>query len=105
MSNTTRTSVVIQSQNFGSIRAHSAQFFTADWNTPRRISNTWYTNLVGEAAAEEAFIITNAPDEVLSKEQLAIRASLRPAHSVSVGDVVTVGGKDYLCAGSGWETR
>ncbi len=52
-----------------------------------------------EAAAEEAFDLTNNPSREDERRQLY--GSFR---SVSVGDIVTVDRVDYLCLPSGWST-
>ena len=67
------------------------------------VNNAW------EALAEEAFHITNAPEELLSEPQKEWerihRKNLAP--SLSVGDVVQVthefNTEFYLCRSSGWE--
>jgi hypothetical protein len=52
----------------------------------------------GEAAAEEMFDMTNNPSRI--DERLASYGSGR---SISVGDIITVDGVNYLCASFGWE--
>ena len=51
----------------------------------------------GEEAAEEAFDLTNNP---MRRDQRAEVYGRQ--RSVSVGDIVTVDGTDYLCAPVGW---
>ena len=48
-------------------------------------------------AAEAIFDLTNNPGRQSEREQLYGRG-----RSVSVGDIVEVNGKDYLCASLGW---
>lgn len=84
------------------------------WMIQRRITSTFIlpvqpVNNAWEALAEEAFHITNAPEELLSEPQKEWerihRNNLAP--SLSVGDVVQVthphGTEFYLCRSSGWE--
>ena len=58
----------------------------------------------GEDAAEEAFKVSNAPDEMLNPYQLHIASLFRKekVHSVSVGDIVSVDESFFLCESSGW---
>ena len=85
------------------------------WQIQRRITSTFIlpvkpVNNAWEALAEEAFHITNAPEELLSEPQKEWerihRKNLAP--SLSVGDVVQVthahGTEFYLCLSSGWES-
>lgn len=58
---------------------------------------TLFMDQEGEDAAEEAFDLTNNPSRQEEREQKYGRA-----RSVSVGDIVTVDGVDYLCASCGW---
>lgn len=51
----------------------------------------------GEAAAEEAFDLTNNPGRQEEREEVYGRG-----RSLSVGDVVVVGKEKYLCMSSGW---
>jgi len=51
----------------------------------------------GEAGAEEAFDLTNNPSR--QKERVIKFGCFR---SVSVGDIVEVDGKDFLCDNFGW---
>ena len=53
--------------------------------------------LEGEAVAEEVFDLTNNPSRQAEREALYGRN-----RSVSVGDIVDVDGKMFLCAPSGW---
>lgn len=80
---------------------------TARWDLPRKFVAYWYTNLEGEAAAEEAFHILNAPDEYLTEEHLQMKGEYNHP-SLSVGDVVRVintEDREYLCASTGWITK
>jgi len=77
-----------------------------DVNLPREVVFEYYSNLYEEAAAEEAFVITNAPDECLTQEQLQMREGYK-GPCVSVGDMIEVvsdeGTTDrYICDHSGW---
>jgi hypothetical protein len=51
----------------------------------------------GESAAEEAFDLTNNPSRQDERAQLYGRF-----RSVSVGDIVTVDGVNWLCMSTGW---
>ena len=53
----------------------------------------------GEAAAEEAFDLTNNPSRQDERELKYGRG-----RSVSVGDIIGVDGVDYLCMSCGWES-
>ena len=78
--------------------------FEADWGIPRTLRCVYFTTLEGEAAAEQAFHLTNAPKEILSDgEKWMIRDYRGPC--LSVGDVVKVDEVEYLCASTGWEKR
>lgn len=50
-----------------------------------------------EDAAEECFDLTNNPSREQEREQVYGRF-----RSVSVGDIVSVGGDDWLCCSQGW---
>jgi hypothetical protein len=58
----------------------------------------FYTQLEGEAAAEEAFDLTNNPMRQEQRESVYGRR-----RSVSVGDIIVVNGVQYLCASTGWQ--
>lgn len=84
------------------------------WMIQRRRTSTFIlpvkpVNNAWEALAEEAFHITNAPEELLSEPQKEWERIHRKnrAPSLSVGDVVQVthphGTEFYLCRSSGWE--
>jgi len=53
--------------------------------------------LEGEAVAEEVFDLTNNPGRQDEREELYGRG-----RSVSVGDIVDVDGRMFLCAATGW---
>lgn len=90
---------------------------TIDWNN----RENWYkhrepgfsfkTKLEGERAAEEAFHLTNAPDECLTDEQKQILVEQNfKGKAMSVGDVVRVENivsrrmpQYFLCKSLGWE--
>ena len=55
------------------------------------------TTLVGEAAAEEMFDLSNNPSRQDERDQLWGRR-----RSLSVGDVVHVDGESFLCLSMGW---
>ena len=85
------------------------------WQIQRRITSTFIlpvkpVNKAWEALAEEAFHITNAPEELLSEPQKDWERIHRKnrAPSLSVGDVVQVthphGTEFYLCRSSGWQS-
>lgn len=50
-----------------------------------------------EAVAEEMFDLTNNPSRQSEREQLYGRY-----RSVSVGDIIDVDGREFLCASQGW---
>lgn len=62
-----------------------------------KIMDSFETDLVGDAAAEEAFDLTNNPSR---QEEREIRYGR--FKSVSVGDIVMVDDVDYLCDSFGW---
>ena len=63
----------------------------------RRAGAPIVTQYVGEDAAEEIFDLSNNPSR--EEERSERYGNVR---SVSVGDIVTVNGIDYLCASRGW---
>ena len=83
-----------------------------EWFADRREVFLYHSELEGEKAAEEAFHITNAPDECLTDDQKAI-INMNDFYgpSLSVGDVVRVKPTTtnntlpdyYLCKSFGWE--
>ena len=96
---------------------HSIQLHTQDWHSlGNRDKDGWdkdrklafsyevESELDPEGLAEQAFHITNAPTEFIPEELRFVREQYR-GPSLSVGDVVVVDGKEFLCAGCGWETR
>ena len=82
-----------------------------NWFKDRLECFEFCTEKNGEAAAEEAFVITNAPDEYLNDEQMKIKEKNNfKGPSLSVGDVVRVSSiidrelpEYYLCMSFGWE--
>jgi len=76
--------------------------FQAVWDLPRTLTFAYSTNATGEAAAEEAFHIFNAPYDTLEEWQKLI---IKGYPSISVGDIVEVDEVEYLCASMGWKTR
>jgi hypothetical protein len=101
--------VRIFSQDLDAIDRANGQFaFTSDWNLPRKYAFTYFTSKDGEAAAQEAYHITNAPESILNEFEKHIAELFRAAKamSLSVGDVVRVGDRvEYLCASEGWLSR
>ena len=69
------------------------------------------TSKKGTKAAQEAFVITNAPEEILTKSQKQIlKENNFKGPSLSVGDIVRISSKltqdlpeYYLCKSHGWE--
>ena len=55
------------------------------------------TTLVGEAAAEEMFDLSNNPSRDAERSE-----KWGPYRSLSVGDVVHVNDESYLCCSMGW---
>lgn len=80
------------------------QYFTSDWTLPRTHRYTYLTGLKGQEAAEEAYHIFNAPEEMLEEWQKYIARGYK-GQSLSVGDIVEVDGEEYLCCSFGWEKR
>ena len=84
--------------------------FTEAENADREFALWYYSDKTGEAAAEEAFHISNAPSELLTDKQKLIKQRWK-GRSLSVGDVVSVNNVEdgnvvserYLCCGSGWK--
>lgn len=84
-----------------------------NWYQDREVGLTYVSDLQGEAAAEEAFHLTNAPADYLSESQQEMLALLDyKGPSLSVGDVVRVEpypkkhstpADYYLCKSFGWE--
>lgn len=59
----------------------------------------------GKEGAEQMFHIFNAPEEMLSNWEQALAKDFRKDgnYSLSVGDVVEVRGKQFLCESFGWK--
>jgi hypothetical protein len=84
--------------------------FTETEDAYREFALWYYSDKTGEAAAEEAFHISNAPDELLTDKQKHIRQQWK-GRSLSVGDIVSVADADdlnivekrYLCCSCGWK--
>ena len=51
------------------------------------------------------FHITNAPEEMLSEQELEVAKAFRDGdnYSMSTGDVVEVDGEMFLCESFGWK--
>ena len=60
---------------------------------------------VGEEVAELMFHILNAPEEMLSEEEIEIANDFRAPgnYSLSTGDIVEVEGVGFLCESFGWK--
>lgn len=83
-----------------------------NWYQPRISGMIYYTDLEDEKAAEEAFHLTNAPEECLSEEHKNLLSKQNfKGPCLSVGDVVRVEpvlrgyclANYYLCKSFGWE--
>lgn len=83
------------------------------WHRDRTPGISYTSELEGEAAAEEAFHLTNAPEDYLEEGQKALLKSLEfKGPSLSVGDIVRIEqypkqhstpAEYYLCKSFGWE--
>lgn len=81
------------------------------WYYYRESGLQFKTNSAGEQAAEEAFVLTNAPEEMLTEEQKKfLKEEQYTGPSLSVGDVVRVESvvtrklpSYFLCKSIGWE--
>ena len=60
---------------------------------------------IGEKVAEYVFHILNAPEEILSEEEINIANDFRAPgnYSLSTGDIVEVDGVGFLCQSFGWK--
>lgn len=84
--------------------------FTETIDAERVFALWYYSDKTGEAAAEEAFHISNAPDELLNQKEKDIKLRWK-GRSLSVGDIVSVADADdldmvekrYLCCACGWK--
>jgi hypothetical protein len=84
-----------------------------EWYKDRESGISYLSELRGEAAAEEAFHLTNAPTEYLTESQQEMLKALDfKGPSLSVGDIVRVEqypkqhstpAEYYLCKSFGWE--
>ena len=84
-----------------------------DWYIDRQEVFLFHSEQTGEQAAEEAFHLTTAPEEILTEDQKATLAMNDfKGPSLSVGDVVKITSypRDpsklpdyYLCKSFGWE--
>jgi hypothetical protein len=82
-----------------------------EWLVERVEGVSYKSSLTGEAAAEMAFHLTNAPEEMLDEDQKILLEELNfKGPSLSVGDVVRVEPivrtslpEYYLCKSTGWE--
>lgn len=84
--------------------------FTEQENAHRKFALWYWTTRTGEEAAEEAFHISNAPDELLNEREKDIKLRWK-GRALSVGDAVLVRPMPYgthqdkisLCCSSGWK--
>ena len=98
------TTVRIFIQDYDIMRRGAGRFFEADWSLPRKHVYTYLTDCKGSDAAEQAFHIFNAPEEMLQEWQRYIQQGYS-GPSLSVGDVVEVNSEEYLCCSVGWKKR
>jgi hypothetical protein len=96
-------------QDYKAIEAEGKFPLQEDWTLQRKLVAEYTSELFKEAAAEEAFKIFNAPEEVLDEREKDILKNYR-GPSLSVGDIVEVhspgvSATAYLCASTGWKTR
>lgn len=83
-----------------------------NWYIERQSGFSYQSKFEGEKAAEEAFHLTNAPDDCLEEDQKQILIDQNfKGPCLSVGDVVRVESsvkgsmmpEYYLCKSFGWE--
>jgi len=83
-----------------------------NWFQHRTSGMIYYTDLDGEKAAEEAFHLTNAPEECLTEEHKnLLKEQNFKGRSMAVGDIIRVESvlrgyclaDYYLCKSFGWE--
>ena len=98
------TTVRIFVQDYSITLRGAKNFFEADWDLPRKHVYTYLTDAKGSDAAEQAFHIFNAPEEMLQEWQKFVAQGYK-GPSLSVGDIVEVDGEDYLCCSLGWKKR
>jgi hypothetical protein len=63
-----------------------------------RFAGQFVTHQSGQAAAEEAFDISNNPSRDTLRQEVFGRQ-----RSLSVGDIVEVNGEEFFCASMGWQ--
>jgi len=63
-----------------------------------QVAGEFVTRYTGQDAAEEAFDLTNNPGREGEREEIYGRG-----RSVSVGDIVRVDGKEWVCMSQGWK--
>lgn len=82
--------------------------FSEDWTLVRRPLHQYNTKLKPEQAKEEAFHLTNMPEELIPEEDLPKLKGFR-GPSLSVGDIVQTEAEGkcthFLCTGMGWESK
>lgn len=98
------TTVKLFVQDYKETQLKGLRGFEENWELPRKIALQFETELTGEAAAEQAFHLTNAPEEMFEGQERIMVESYR-GPSMSVGDIAEVDGVEYLCAGIGWKKR
>jgi hypothetical protein len=63
-----------------------------------QMAGEFVTQYTGQAAANEAFDLTNNPGREEEREEIYGRL-----RSISVGDIVRVDGKEWVCMSTGWK--
>ena len=65
----------------------------------------YQSSLKADEAAEEAYILTNAPDLLLNERLTNLRHQYysRVKRPLYAGDVVVVDGESFLCLNDGWK--
>ena len=63
-----------------------------------QMAGEFVTQYTGQAAADEAFDLTNNPGRELEREEKYGRG-----RSVSVGDIIRVANEEWVCMSTGWK--
>jgi len=65
----------------------------------------YQSSMEADEAAEEAYILTNAPDLLLNERLINLRRQYysRVKRSLCTGDVVVVDDESFLCLNDGWK--
>jgi hypothetical protein len=65
----------------------------------------YQSSMEADEAAEEAYILTNAPDLLLNERLVRLRHQYysRVKRSLCAGDVVVVDNEYFLCLNDGWK--